>query len=166
MKKPVAPYVLVCITFAVNFAADRITKLLAELYLQGRPPTGFLKDIIIITYTENTGAFLSLGRNWPIAVKHALLLVIPVGICLFVLGYCLFRERNPLRIIHLTTIVAGGLSNLIDRSFNNFAVVDFLNFGIGRLRTGILNVADLSVTFGGIALILSEAKKKDAPAQQ
>ncbi|MDD4289005.1 MAG: signal peptidase II, partial [Atribacterota bacterium] len=32
---------------------------------------------------------------------------------------------------------------------------DFLNFGIGNLRTGILNIADMAITFGVILLIYS-----------
>ena len=47
-----------------------------------------------------------------------------------------------------------GLGNLLDRLFNGFRVIDFMNFGIGNLRTGILNVADLSITFGVIIFII------------
>jgi len=32
-------------------------------------------------------------------------------------------------------------------------VVDFLNVGIGPLRTGIFNVADLAITAGAVVLI-------------
>jgi len=31
--------------------------------------------------------------------------------------------------------------------------IDMINFGIGNLRTGILNLADLAVTFGGGLMI-------------
>lgn len=61
----------------------------------------------------------------------------------------------------MVTIVAGGIANLYDRLFHSFQVIDFLNFGIGNLRTGILNVADMSVTFGGLLLILYEYTKKN-----
>jgi lipoprotein signal peptidase len=33
-----------------------------------------------------------------------------------------------------------------------------MNFGIGELRTGILNAADLSVTFGVIVLFIFEIR--------
>jgi lipoprotein signal peptidase len=33
-----------------------------------------------------------------------------------------------------------------------------MNFGIGTLRTGVLNVADLSITFGAIGLVIHELK--------
>ena len=47
---------------------------------------------------------------------------------------------------------------MVDRLFNDFKVIDFMNFGIGGLRTGILNAADLSVTFGVIVLFIFEIK--------
>ena len=53
-----------------------------------------------------------------------------------------------------SSVIAGGLGNLLDRLFNGFRVIDFMNFGIGNLRTGILNVADLSITFGVIIFII------------
>jgi lipoprotein signal peptidase len=34
-----------------------------------------------------------------------------------------------------------------------------MNFGIGSLRTGVLNVADLSITFGAIGLLIYEARR-------
>jgi len=45
-------------------------------------------------------------------------------------------------------------------------VRDFMNVGIGPLRTGIFNVADMAITFGGIALIalplLQRSRKRSA----
>ena len=43
---------------------------------------------------------------------------------------------------------SGGVSNFIDRASNNGAVVDFLNIGIGPIRTGIFNIADVAIMFG------------------
>jgi signal peptidase II len=73
-----------------------------------------------------------------------------------------FREEKLYRIIAGACIVGGGMGNLIDRIINNFFVIDFLNFGIGSLRTGILNIADISVTFGALFFLfyeLRDAKK-------
>ena len=49
--------------------------------------------------------------------------------------------------------LAGGISNFYDRATNNGAVVDFLNIGIGSVRTGIFNIADVALMLG-IGLIL------------
>jgi signal peptidase II len=68
----------------------------------------------------------------------------------------MIRETKLIRVILWSCIIGGGIGNLADRLLNNFRVIDFLNFGIGNLRTGVLNIADISVTFGVIALILFE----------
>jgi signal peptidase II len=149
--------ILLCIVVAaINIAADRITKLLAVEFLKDKNPIELLNRIIVIGYTENTGAFLSLGRGWPEGLKYLLLLYIPIAICLSVFIYCLFIEKDKTRTILLMSIISGGIGNLVDRLLNKFSVIDFLNFGIGSLRTGILNVADLSITFGAIALVIYE----------
>jgi signal peptidase II len=144
--------------FAANFAIDRVTKIVAAAYLKGQPAIRFLNDLIVLKYTENNGAFLSMGADWPPMLKYSLLLGIPIILCLAGLAYCLLARQDALRISLLVTIIAGGISNLLDRLLYGFNVVDFLNFGIGNLRTGILNVADLSITFGAIALVLVEMR--------
>jgi signal peptidase II len=52
----------------------------------------------------------------------------------------------------LALLIGGGVSNLVDR-ISRGAVVDFLNLGIGSLRTGIFNVADMAI-MSGIALLI------------
>jgi signal peptidase II len=43
------------------------------------------------------------------------------------------------------------------------SVVDFLNVGIGSLRTGIFNVADMAIMLGVALLLLAELRKPAAP---
>ena len=62
------------------------------------------------------------------------------------------RFRVP-EVVAVAAIVGGGVGNLVDR-VQLGAVRDFFNVGIGPLRTGIFNVADMAITFGGIALIV------------
>ena len=47
-------------------------------------------------------------------------------------------------------MVGGGFGNLIDRIFNEGRVIDFVNIGIGSLRTGLFNKADISITLGEV----------------
>ena len=49
---------------------------------------------------------------------------------------------------------------MIDRILFGGYVTDFMNFGIGSLRTGILNFADMSITFGAILLIFVQYFKE------
>ncbi|HXC20398.1 MAG TPA: signal peptidase II, partial [Steroidobacteraceae bacterium] len=59
------------------------------------------------------------------------------------------------RFIALALIAGGGISNLIDRLLYGGRVTDFLNVGIGSLRTGIFNVADMAILAGALLLILN-----------
>ena len=52
-------------------------------------------------------------------------------------------------------LLAGGIGNLIDRVVNNGLGIDFINLGVGPVRTGIFSVADMGgVTFGAVDLMV------------
>jgi len=152
--------ILTIIVLLSNLLLDRITKLLAVHYLKGEEIISLFYNTVLLKYTENTGAFLSIGSHWPDSLKYLALIILPVIICLYGLYYCAFRLTDKKMVIMLVTIIGGGLGNLIDRLNNDFRVVDFINFGIGTVRTGILNVADMSVTFGVIFLAIYSLQKK------
>jgi signal peptidase II len=143
--------------FCINYLLDRVTKIIAVKYLDKHNPIVLLNNIIVLILAENNGAFLSMGKNWNIYIKYFALLIIPIIICVYGLFYLMFKETKNYRIILISCIIGGGIGNLIDRLLNGFKVIDFMNFGFGNIRTGILNTADLSVTFGAIILIIYEA---------
>jgi signal peptidase II len=159
----------ILVTLAVFFAnilADRLTKMLATALLKGRRPAAYLKNLVVFYYAENDGAFLSLGSGWNLYFKYFVFIIVPIGFCAVILAYLMIREKETIRVVLLSCIAGGGIGNLIDRLFNEFRVVDFLNFGIGSLRTGILNVADLSVTFGAVVLIVLELAGNKSRAKE
>ncbi len=149
---------LILIVFFVNYLLDRITKILAIEYLQNKE-YHFLGDMVVLTFAENTGAFLGAGQNLPQFIKYFIFIILPLIACILGILYCLFKENDKLSIIFIVSIAAGGIANIQDRIFNHGRVTDFLNFGIGNLRTGILNVADMSITFGAILLLINELLK-------
>ena len=59
------------------------------------------------------------------------------------------------QIIALALIAAGGFGNLIDRVLYDGRVTDFLNLGVGSLRTGIFNIADAVEVIGVLFFALS-----------
>lgn len=64
--------------------------------------------------------------------------------------------------IALSLAVGGGIGNLIDRiAFGS--VTDFLNFGIGQVRTGIFNVADMAIMAGLFLFLYAAMKPKPNP---
>ncbi|GMO59433.1 MAG: signal peptidase II [Treponemataceae bacterium] len=152
--------VFTLVMLALNYGADKITKILAAKYLPGKGSVYVLRDFFILQYTENSGAFLSLGEDWFTAIKYIVLAIIPIAACIFGIVYIMFFEKRLAKTVTLACIIGGGLGNLIDRLMNDFLVVDFMNFGIGSVRSGILNVADLSVTFGIIVFLFLELTEK------
>jgi signal peptidase II len=63
-------------------------------------------------------------------------------------------------LISLALIFAGGIGNIIDRLLFEKHVSDFINIGIGDLRTGIFNFADVYVTLGVISFLLFSRQVK------
>ncbi len=51
-------------------------------------------------------------------------------------------------------LLGGAIGNLIDRVRFDGLVIDFMNLGVGPLRTGIFNVADVAISCGAVLLIL------------
>lgn len=60
----------------------------------------------------------------------------------------------------LSLFIGGGTSNLLDRLLHGGYVVDFINIGIGPVRTGIFNVADVAISLGMILLVFCEIRAK------
>jgi signal peptidase II len=65
-------------------------------------------------------------------------------------------------LVGLSLFVAGGASNLADRVARG-SVIDFLNVGLGPLRTGIFNVADMAVLLGLFILAIAQARSDKRP---
>jgi signal peptidase II len=65
---------------------------------------------------------------------------------------CLRRDLRWGELCGYAFILAGGMSNMIDRVLAG-VVIDFMNIGIGSLRTGIFNVADMAIMAGLFVVI-------------
>lgn len=145
---------LVVALVAAIVAADLATKALAQRWLEGEPTIELVGDTVRLGYVMNTGVFLSLGHQLPPQLRFWLF-VVGVGGVLVMLLALTFKDPRFRRseVIAVAAIVGGGLGNLWDRILLG-AVRDFMNVGIGPVRTGIFNVADMAITFGGIALLL------------
>ncbi len=146
---------LILLIVITGIAFDQTTKALAVSTLQGNSGYSFLWDTIRLRYAENTGGFLSLGSNLPEAVKFWIMRIIPLAALSAMLVFTfIFPGLSRLEVWMMSLLLSGGISNLVDRFFNQGRVIDFLNIGIGPVRTGILNVADILITVGAIGLVL------------
>src|SRR5204862_7809977 len=93
------------------------------------------------------------GADGPVAVRSV---VSGGGNGLLLVGLTALamRARWPRRaLLGVALFVAGGASTLADRVAYGM-VSDFMNIGIGSLRTGIFNVADMAIMLGAGILVL------------
>lgn len=143
---------------------DRATKIVAQHTLRWAPPVSYLNDIVRFEYAENTGAFLSLGSGLSEPVRF-LLLGVGVGILLVAMLVYIVRTRSlqlP-EVMALSLVAAGGVGNLYDRLVHGY-VVDFVSIGVGGLRTGIFNVADVAITTGILLFLFLRIRASRPPA--
>lgn len=141
---------------------DRITKDLAKEHLMYSEPLSYLHNTVRLEYVENTGAALSLGDQLSKPVSFWLLSILPLVFLLILFAYTIKNARtfSPFKMFALSLIIAGGLGNIIDRLLYDRHVTDFMNVGISNFRTGIFNVADVCVTAGVIAFLISYKENK------
>ena len=142
------------IAIGATIGCDRVTKHVAATRLSGTQTRSFLADTVRLDYVENAGAFLGLGAGWPSPVRTALF-GLGNALLLVALAVKTMRLRWPRpALLGLALFVAGGASNLMDR-ISSGTVIDFLNVGVGSLRTGIFNVADMAITLGSGIIVVS-----------
>ncbi len=147
---------MVILVAAAAFASDQAAKHVARAYLRGAGTVSVVGDLLIMTYAENDGAFLSLGHAWPQPLK----LVVFSGLSALVVAAAFVwaagnTRLDQLQVFALSLVGGGGLGNLVDRLAHEGRVTDFLNAGIGALRSGVFNLADVYLLAGMILLLLA-----------
>lgn len=148
---------LLIVTMLVScVGCDQTTKSVAKSYLSETEVVSLLRGSVRMQIAKNHGAFLSVGQSMQRTTRTALLTagVAAVLVALFAYGVAT-TASNPLVLPALGIIIGGGVSNLLDRLFYGGYVLDFLNVGIGPVRTGIFNVADVFIMAGVLLLVFS-----------
>ncbi|MFQ5640439.1 MAG: signal peptidase II [bacterium] len=147
---------------------DQFTKEIAETNLKMTPPQSYLGNVFRLQYAENTGAFLSLGAQLPEIARTWLFTILSGALLALLLLYMIFnRDISRKHVLALSLILGGGLSNLIDRIVNDGRVIDFMNMGVGKLRTGVFNFADVVIMLGmGLILFLSFSVRSQSKPEE
>ena len=156
--------VLLFVLFAL-VACDQGTKSIAQNHLSTTEPIILLNGMVRLQLMENPGAFLSLGAALPPMAQFWIFTIL-VGAILVGATIYLVRETHRIPVVTLIAIallLGGGIGNLIDRLVNEGRVIDFMNVGIGSLRTGVFNVADMAI-MAGVGLIMLSALRGDRTA--
>jgi len=159
---------LIGLILVTSIGCDQVSKNIAKNSLANSPPVSYLGETFRLQYAENTGAFLGLGSGLSKTTRFILFTFLSGGLLIVLFFYTVkSRELQRKHIFALSLILGGGVSNMIDRIFNDGKVIDFMNMGIGSLRTGIFNMADVLIMVG-MAFILffnyQSHKEKQPPS--
>jgi signal peptidase II len=110
-----------------------------------------IKGILSFTYCENKGVAFSIGNG------HVPLFIV-INL-IIICGLTVYYEKNKQEFrgiiskIFFTMVIAGGISNLLDRVFRGF-VIDFIDIG-ELFNFAIFNVADIFIVIGIVGLSLN-----------
>ncbi|MDN3666146.1 signal peptidase II [Algibacter miyuki] len=162
-KRSIYIYAVILLTIAV----DQISKIVVRNNIVGRTNINpgerisVIGDAFILMNVENTGAFLGMGSDLNPTLRIILLLALPIIVLAFVLRHILKdKSLDNWSLFAFASIIGGGIANVYDRIVYG-SVTDFFFIDLGGVfRTGIFNMADLSVTTGMIILVFMSFKKK------
>ena len=139
---------------------DQLTKAIAKSHLNLFDTHSFLFDTVRFRLAHNTGAFLSLGDSLPDSVRQIVFTAGVGALLIGVLIYAVFSKAvDRVGVVALALIFAGGASNLGDRIVYGGYVVDFVQMGIGPVRTGVFNIADMAIMAGAFLLLMDAFRK-------
>ena len=131
---------------ALVIAIDQITKYLIVQNVKPQGSAGFIPHVLDFVYSENRGVAFGLFQDatWLFIVLTSIVIVI--FLFLLIKNY----KTSVMFSVASAMIIGGGIGNLIDRIRLGY-VVDFLQLSFFR---PICNLADYSITFGTVLLII------------
>lgn len=137
----------------LNIGCDQWSKDLVRKHVEPMDYIQVVNDNLILTNVENTGAMLGFGQGFPPLVKMIFLKGLPLIVLLILLARTLQKTNlNRWLVLAFAFVIGGGMGNLIDRIAYG-SVTDFFQIKLGFLKTGIFNMADVSVTIGVFLLL-------------
>lgn len=134
----------IIIFVTVLILLEQLTKVIIVINRDKLPIT-VINNVLMLSYVENSGvAFgIKVGSVWGF-----------VGVNIVVLGiiikfmYSQLQELNNKTIVILSLVLAGGISNLIDRIFRGY-VIDFLDI-TPMINFPVFNFADIMIVIAVI----------------
>ncbi|MCH1485604.1 MAG: signal peptidase II [Flavobacteriaceae bacterium] len=154
-------YLLITILVFLSITFDQISKIWVRNNFESYSEKSIIGDVFTLIKVENTGAFLGMGSELSEIPRILLLIILPVIVLISITLYTYIdKSLDKLSIIGFSLIIGGGIANIFDRIVFG-SVTDFLYINLGGIfKTGIFNIADLSVTTGMIIILISSFKRK------
>ena len=147
-KQAPLEYVIYSVIILVGIFLEQLTKLLTANLMDLYESIPIIKDVIHITYVQNTGAAFGMMKDsrWLFMIVSTVMII---GLSLYLyLGHAESRLYG----ISIAMIVSGGIGNMIDRIALGY-VVDMIDFTL--IDFAVFNGADSFVCVGAGLLILA-----------
>ena len=138
----------------ILFCVDQYTKWLAATYLKDGKSLVLIKNILSLSYLENSGA------AWGVLSGRIILFIILTCILILFIILTMYRLEKLINLdgkkffllqLNMAVLLAGALGNLADRIVNGY-VVDFIKTDF--IDFPVFNIADCYVTIAMILLII------------
>lgn len=152
-RKSIVRALIIVALLVLNVSCDQLSKSIIRNRIEEDEQISVVNPYFILMRVENEGAFLSLGDSLPKMARFILLALFPLAVLGFGIGY-LFMKKNISRSVLLgfAFVIGGGIGNLYDRIVYG-SVTDFMHMDFVIFKTGIFNMADVSI-MTGIAIVL------------
>lgn len=153
---------LILIIVLLNIGCDQVTKKMARDQIEYHETIEVIGENLILTKVENSGAFLGMGSSLSPILRKILLLILPTIVMVALLVYLIKNQTlSNISLYALSFIVGGGIGNIYDRIVYG-SVTDMIHMDFEIFRTGIFNMADVSVMIGTGLILLEQflPKKK------
>lgn len=138
---------------------DQLSKFWIRNNIESYNEIELIGSFFTLIRVENSGAFLGMGSELSYIPKLILLIIFPIVVLVAVSIYTYMDKKlDNLSLVGFSLIIGGGVANIFDRVVYG-SVTDFLYINLGFFKTGIFNIADLSVTTGIILILIASFKK-------
>ena len=137
--------IVVILITCLSIITDQITKYLAIVYKSSLYPPFEIFSWLNLVYVENRG--ISFGILSKLNISFYLGLV--SFFISFYIIYLLRKSKEIVEKIALSLILAGAIGNGLDRVIREH-VVDFIDISLNNFHWPAFNIADSSITLGGI----------------
>ncbi|HHM20456.1 MAG TPA: signal peptidase II [Bacteroidetes bacterium] len=145
---------IIIVLIATNIGCDQVSKSIVRESVEEEEWIEIWDDNLLLTNVENSGAFFGWLSDLPPVVKGVVLSFFP-SLAILAILFTVFTRTNLSRgsVVGLSFVIGGGIGNIYDRIAYG-SVTDFLHIDLGIFRTGIFNMADVSIMVGmGIVLV-------------
>ncbi len=153
--------IIIVLLVLLNISCDQLSKRIVRKHIADRETIELIGENFILTKVENSGAMLGFGADLSPLLKLIFLQILPIAVLLILLYRILNNSMmNKWLVFAFACVIGGGIGNLIDRIAYG-QVTDFfhIDFG-GFFKTGVFNMADVSVTMGVLLILFLNLRNR------